>query len=386
MTRTGDQAFIKALNRSIVLNLIRTQSPISRTQIAKITGLNKATVSALVDELIQDNLVQEIGHGHARVGRRPVLLLFNANAGHVIGVDLGVNYIRVLATDLAARAHHAYESPLDPGAPLDANLRLVIDLVRQAADTLPASQLGIVGVGVGVPGLVDYNTGTVINAPNLHWRDLPLRERLEHELQMPVFVDNEANAGALGEKLFGCGKEVSDLVYVSVGIGIGTGVIVGGELMRGRRGLAGEFGHMTVETAGARCSCGNTGCLELYASEAAIEQLYVREAGRHAGLAEILSLVNQNDSAAISAVQAAGYYLGIGVANMINGLNPSMVVIGNRVSQFGDWLLRPVEQTVQSRSFVARYSATPIRLSALGRDAIAVGAAALVLHHYFSGP
>ncbi|SFU45475.1 ROK family transcriptional regulator [Alicyclobacillus macrosporangiidus] len=386
MTRTGDQAFIKALNRSIVLNLIRTQSPISRTQIAKITGLNKATVSALVDELIQDNLVQEVGHGHARVGRRPVLLLFNADAGHVIGMDLGVNYIRVLATDLAARARHAYESPLDPSASVETNLRLVVDMVRKAAEALPPSSLGIVGIGIGVPGLVDYDTGTVINAPNLRWSDLPLRERLERELQMPVFVDNEANAGALGEKLFGSGKDVSDLVYVSVGIGIGTGIIVGGELMRGRRGLAGEFGHMTVETAGARCSCGNTGCLELYASEAAVEQMYLRESGRPAKLAEIQERLAENDAAAISAVQAAGYYLGVGVANIINGLNPSMVVIGNRVAQFGDWLLRPVEQAVQNRSFVARNSATPIRISSLGRDAIAVGAAALVLHHYFSGP
>jgi predicted NBD/HSP70 family sugar kinase len=161
---------------------------------------------------------------------------------------------------------------------------------------------------------------------------------------------------------------------------------VGGDLMRGVRGLAGEFGHMTVEAGGAKCSCGNFGCLEIYASEAALEQAYQRASGRPARFEEVQERLQDNDPAAIEAVQSAGYYLGVGVANILNGLNPSMVVIGNRVAQLGEWLLRPIEQAVSSRCFVARYSPTPIRLSALGKDACAVGAAALVLHHYFSGP
>ncbi|WP_157067026.1 ROK family protein, partial [Alicyclobacillus shizuokensis] len=212
MKRTGDQAFIKELNKSIVLNLLRFHSPISRTQISVQTGLNKATVSSIVEELIHEDLVLEIGRGHTRVGRRPVLLLFNARAGYVVGVDLGVDYVRVIVSDLSGEIVAAREFPLtDNKGPQ----QMVESIVRAVADlkaALPPSSLGLIGIGVGVPGLVDYSHGIVLNAPNLAWRDVHLGALLENYLNLPVYVDNEANTGALGEKLFGIGKEVSDLI------------------------------------------------------------------------------------------------------------------------------------------------------------------------------
>lgn len=386
MKRTGDQSFIKELNKSIVLNLLRFQSPISRAQISQMTGLNKATVSLLVNELIQDNLILEVGHGHARVGRRPVLLLFNSNAGHTIGVDLGVNYIRIVVTDLSAHVLLAYETDIRDPHDVGQVVNQLVSLIQDTIAKVPDSPLGIIGVGVGVPGLVDFSQGIVLNAPNLQWRDVHLKALLQSYLQLPVFVDNEANAGALGEKLFGVGKQVSDLIYVSVGTGIGTGIIVNNELWRGARGVAGEFGHMTIETNGLKCSCGNTGCLEMYASEKAILHYYEKNTGKKLTFEEIMSRLKDNDPESVQAVQAAGQYLGIGIASLLNGFNPSLVLIGNRVSQARKWILRPVEQTVRSRCFITSYFPINIQVSSLGRDACAVGAAALVLDNYFSGP
>ncbi|WP_026961739.1 ROK family transcriptional regulator [Alicyclobacillus herbarius] len=386
MKRTGDQAFIKELNKSIVLNLLRFQSPISRTQISVQTGLNKATVSSIVEELIQEDLVLEVGRGHTRVGRRPVLLLFNARAGYVIGVDLGVDYVRVLATDLAGEIAGAREFRLTDNRTPQHVVESIVRGVHELKAELPRSPHGIIGVGVGVPGLVDFSHGIVLNAPNLAWRDVHLGALLENYLSLPVYVDNEANTGALGEKLFGVGKEASNLIYISVGTGIGTGIIVNNELVRGSQGIAGEFGHMTIEAQGLKCSCGNHGCLEMYASERALVQKYRHLTGLTLPTEDILARLKTGDADALQAIQTVGQYLGIGVANLAGGLNPSLILVGNRLASAGEWLLRPIEQTVQNRCFTMPYTQLRIQASSLGRNACAVGAASLVLHEYFAGP
>lgn len=386
MTRTGDQAFIKELNLAIVLNLLRFQGTVSRTQIAKLTGLNKATVSSLVDELISSQLVMEVGRAPSQVGRRPILLLFNANAGFVVGIDLGVDFARVVATDLSGQVTQARECHLSHPKNPQTVIGQLVEQIQAVITQLPPSPLGVVGVGVGVPALVDYTRGIVINAPNLGWRDVHLKALLESYSNLPVYVDNEANAGALGEKLRGAGKDVSDLVYISAGVGIGAGIIVNHELIRGAQGMAGEFGHMTVEPQGFRCDCGNQGCWEMYASEKALVDQYRRLSGRQLTSEAILALAEENETFALEALQAVGQYLGIGIANILNGLNPSLVLIGNRLGRAGNRLLGPVLQAVQSRCFIAPYAGVKVQMSALGPDACAIGAASLVLHEYFAGP
>ncbi|WP_026975246.1 ROK family protein [Alicyclobacillus contaminans] len=386
MKRTGDQAFIKEMNRSIVLNLLRFHSPISRTQISVQTGLNKATVSSIIDELIHENLAIEVGRGQTKVGRRPVLLLFNASAGYVIGIDLGVDYVRILATDLSANVVSSQELDMAEPRNVASVVERIANTVTQMREALPPSNLGVIGVGVGVPGLVDYSHGVVLNAPNLSWRDVPFGPLLATRLGLPVYVDNEANTGALGEKLFGMGKEVSHLIYVSVGTGIGTGIIVHNELVRGSQGIAGEFGHMTIESEGLQCSCGNHGCLEMYASERALIHRYQMLTKSKHSSEDILARLQSGEQAAKEAVHTIGTYLGIGLSNLINGLNPSLILIGNRLAQAGDWLLHPIQQTIQTRCFSVPYAPVTIRMSALGRNACAIGAAALVLHEHFAGP
>ncbi|RIV23082.1 ROK family transcriptional regulator [Alicyclobacillaceae bacterium I2511] len=386
MTRTGDQAFVKELNLSIVLNVLRFQGTVSRTQIAKLTGLNKATISSLVDELITKQLVIEVGRAPSQVGRRPILLLFNANAGFALGIDLEVDFVRVVATDLSGQIVQTQECSLTHPEHPQSVLGQLVEQIQTLVGQLPPTPFGVVGIGVGVPGLVDYRRGIVINAPNLGWRDIHLKALLESYVNLPVYVDNEANAGALGEKMRGAGRDVSDLVYISAGVGIGVGIIVNHELIRGAQGMAGEFGHMTVEPQGLRCGCGNQGCWEMYASEKALVDQYRRLSGRSLNSAAILSLVAENENFALESLQSIGQYLGIGIANILNGLNPSLVIIGNRLGRAGDRLLGPVLHTVQSRCFIAPYSEVKIQMSALGLDTCAIGAASLVLHEYFAGP
>ncbi|WAH43017.1 ROK family protein [Alicyclobacillus fastidiosus] len=386
MTRTADPAYMKEINKSIVINKIRFHSPISRTQISVDTGLNKATVSALIDELLQEGLVLEIGQGQSRVGRRPIMLLFNAKAGSVLGVELGVEYVRIVVTDLAAQVQNTYNTVLPDGADATAVIDTVVTSIQEAMEQAPPSKCGVIGIGIGVPGLVDYRRGIVLKAPHLNWDNIPLKAMLESRLRKPVFVDNEANAGALGEKLYGAGANVADLLYVSAGTGIGTGIVIDNDLLRGADGIAGEFGHMSIEANGAQCPCGNQGCWEMYASERALVSTYEKLAGSSSRFEDILSRLPASDRAALQAFQSVGQYLGVGISNLINGLNPSMIIVGNRLAQGGKVVVDGISQSIAKRCFISPHSKVSVQVSELGRDACPIGSAALVLHDFFTGP
>lgn len=210
-TPTGDQALIKRINTAIVLEYILRSAPLSRAQISEQSGLNKATVSSLVQDLIDGSLVKEIGTGQSSGGRKPVMLEFTATSGYAVGIDLGVNYIRGALTDLRGSIVAEHTSSLrhtEPGAAVEQLFGCIEALVAEA----PASPYGIIGIGVGVPGLVD-ESGTILFAPNLKWRDVPLQRLLTDRFSLPVTIDNEANMGALGEQKFGAGRSIHNLIY-----------------------------------------------------------------------------------------------------------------------------------------------------------------------------
>lgn len=376
---------MKEINKSVVLNRIRFYSPISRSQISTDTGLNKATVSALIDELLREELVVEVGHGQSRVGRRPIMLLFNAKVGTVLGVELGVEYIRIVVTDLAAKVLSTHSQPLPKDADATEVIEALVAAIEEAKASAPETNYGLVGIGIGVPGLVDFRRGIVLRAPHLNWANIPLKAMLESRFGVPVFVDNEANAGALGEKLYGAGTHISNLMYISAGTGIGTGIIIGNELLRGADGVAGEFGHMSIDTHGLACTCGNSGCWELYASERAVTSGYQRLTGESMSFEDVLDRLHMSDPAALQVFQSVGQYLGVGIVNLINGLNPSMILLGNRLAEGGKSVTDAVQQVIAARCFIGPYSKVTVQVASLGRDTCAVGSAALVLHHFFSG-
>lgn len=381
--RTGDQALVKALNKAIVLDMLRRHSPISRAEIAKVTGLNKATVSALVDELIAGEMVFEAGPGESSGGRRPQILNFNEQAGLVAGAELGVGFLRVAITDLRARVLWRQYVTFAPHEGPEPCVRLLASLIQEGMAAVPPTPRGLLGIGVGVPGLADYGEGRLIYAPNLHWENVPLRDWLQNSFPgLPIIVDNEANAAAVGEHWSGCAKDARTFVYLSVGVGLGAGVMLAGDLFRGVGGGAGEIGHTTIDVNGARCSCGNRGCWELYASEAALQ----RELNQSIPPGVVVQAARQGDSAAGAALSKVGEALGVGIANTLNTFNPELVVIGGGIAEAGGLVLEPARRVVEQRALSRPLGQTRILTSALGAEACAIGAGALVLHEAFRLP
>ncbi|HZG85793.1 ROK family transcriptional regulator [Paenibacillus sp.] len=382
MKLTGDQTYIKRMNKSLVLDTIIAHAPISRADISAKLGLNKATVSSLVAEWLDERLVLETGLGASSGGRKPVMLLYNAQAGYAVGVDLGVNYISAALTDLSgvvvARERQRLRDA-EPGAVLER----VVGLVRALTAQAPASPYGVVGVGVGVPGIVDGD-GVVLTAPNFGWRDVPLRAMLEDAAGLPACIENEANAGAVGEQRYGIGRDASDAVYISAGVGIGTGLIVGRDLYRGASGFSGELGHMTIQAdQGLPCGCGSSGCWEMYASEKALLHRLAPHPERE-DLESVLRLADEGDAAAADALSDIGRYLGIGVATILNAFNPEMVIVGNRLALARAYVEQPLLDAVERRSLRQHRRRARIEFASLGLDSAALGAASLAISRFLA--
>lgn len=388
MTITADLNLVKKINKSLVLDRILRRSPVSRAHIAKETGLTKATVSALVGELIDEHLVYETGTGASSGGRKPVMLVFNRLAGYAVGVDLGVNYMLAVLTDLQGTVVDELRRPLRSTSFEDATRELSA-AIRTLTERAPESSYGIVGIGIGVPGITD-DQGTVLFAPHLGWENAPLKERLETEFGIPVAIDNEANAGAIGEKNFGAGRQSSNLVYVSVGMGIGTGIIIQNELYRGNSGFSGEMGHVSIQAEGKPCRCGNIGCWELYASENALIEMSrelpsVRTAGA-AGpdLEELLALAQSGNADVAELFRRVGTYLGVGITNIINIFNPELIIIGNRFTAAEPWLSGPVRSVIDRRSLPFHRRDLRLEFSSLGTRSTVLGAAFLAISQFFA--
>ncbi|WP_284641500.1 ROK family transcriptional regulator [Paenibacillus silviterrae] len=382
MKQTGDLTLVKRMNKSIVLNHIRFDSPISRARIAELTGLTKATVSSLVAEWIESGLVREIGEGASSGGRKPVMLVFDASAAYVVGVDLGTDYVLAVLTDLngnvveESRSKHENES-------VDAVIDAVNESIREVAGRVPDSRYGVVGIGIGIPGISDEE-GNVLFAPNLGWENVPLQQRISEEFGLPVVIENEANAGAVGEQRFGAAQDSSFLVYVSIGSGIGTGILIKGELFRGSTGFSGELGHVTIEHNGKPCRCGNAGCWELYASEKALVE-DARNAIPGVKVDALLQLAADGEPAAIEAFGRLGRYLGIGMVNIINGFNPESIVIGGRLATAEAWLKEPIREVIESRSLPYPRASLKVQFSSLGMRSTVLGVCSLAITRFFAG-
>ncbi|VBB06903.1 Hypothetical protein LUCI_2143 [Lucifera butyrica] len=396
---TADQVLVKQINKAIVLNTIQKNETVFRAEIAKKTGLNRSTVSGLVDELLADGLILETGIGISQGGRKPVILSINRNYGSIIGVDCGVNYILIVLTNFAGEILLERRIPVSAADLPEERIGLLKQLIQETINSAPSSVSGIIGIGICVPGIVNYEEGLILQTPNLNWHNVPLKKIIQDQFQIPVLIDNDANAGAIGEKWFGLGKKATDLVYLSAGIGIGTGVLIKNELYRGASGLAGEMGHVTIHMHGRRCSCGNIGCWEEYAAEKALLNFISENIGNypatgfldkhHIGqltVFEIVQAAKAGDPLSIAALKHIGQQLGIGVANIINTFNPSTVIIGNTLAVAEEFILDELKAEVKARCFTAKYYPITIVCSALGIYAGAMGAASLILSRVFAAP
>ncbi|MBO0958706.1 ROK family transcriptional regulator [Neobacillus sp. MM2021_6] len=378
--KTWNQQIVKENNKALVLQMILAKEPLSRADIAQVTGLNKATVSSMVNELLDEELIYESGPGESSGGRRPVLLHFNKVAGYAIGLNIGVNYILCILTDLKGNILiEKNQLLLDTSYPVVTSL--VIEMIHSVMDEMPKSKYGTVGIGIGVPGIVD-KSGTILLAPNLGWKDLSLKQLITDEFNLPVIIENEANAGSYGEKQFGVGQNFQNIVYVSAGIGIGVGIILNGELYQGKNGFAGEMGHMIIEANGKPCSCGSRGCWEAYASEHALINV---ENQKYLSLELLIELAEKNDQSALNLFEQIGRYLGYGINNIINTFNPEQVIIGNRLAKAQKWLEESIRKTINTHTLSFHRQEVELQFSTLSIYSAALGVIAFVVEDFITG-
>ncbi|TMW70408.1 ROK family transcriptional regulator [Alteribacter natronophilus] len=395
---TGSFQLMKSLNRSIIMNLIRTHSPISRAEIAKKAKLTPPTVTNIVNELLREDLILEGKTGVSKGGRKPILLTINKDSRFVFGVDVGAREVRVALTNLDAELVCHKRSSLPQGFNKEELMDTIKGIIQDVLDENLVERSRILGIGIGMHGIVDHEKGIAVYAPNFGLSDIRLKEELENTFSYPVKVENDARAMALGELWFGNGREKENVVVVNVGIGIGAGVIFNGRLYHGEHGIAGEIGHTIIDLNGRKCACGNYGCLQTVAGSSRIRQKAIEEMslGRKSLVEELSEgdpdridgelvhrAAEQGDSLAEEVFEQTGRFLGLGIMNLINFVNPERVIIGGGVSKAGRFIMEPVKEVVETRALTDKARTTEIMASKLGDQGTITGAATLILAQLF---
>lgn len=375
---------IRDINRQIVLNYVREREPISRAEIARETELQRSTVSAIVESLKIEGLVEEVGEGESTGGRRPTMLRLRTKEAIALGVSITPTCTTVALSDLAGRVISQQEFLTDPDP------RRTFDEVNAVLKHYSQRNSGVEGVGVSLPGLVDPATGNAIYVPYFKWRDFPIAEIITSATKLPVVIDNDANAVALAELWFGR-PEVSDardFILVLVAEGVGTGIIFDGQVYRGERGAAGEFGHMIIGThAPVPCSCGNHDCWEAFSSERAALSRYATLTGSadvvSRGFKDLVDRALAGESKPREALIETAFYLGIGISNLIVGFSPEAVVVGGEIARAWSLVEKALTETVD-RSVRRGLPSARIMPSTLGEKPTLRGALSLVLARKFA--
>jgi predicted NBD/HSP70 family sugar kinase len=376
---------IRDINRQIVLNYVREREPISRAEIARETALQRSTISAIIESLTEEGLVEEVGEGESTGGRRPTLLRLRTKAAIAVGVAITPSCTTIATSDLTGRIVEQEEFPTNPDP--DQTLGEVMALIRK----LSLSNAGsIEAVGVSLPGLVDPSTGTAVYVPYFKWRDIPIAKKIGEAVGLPVIIDNDANAVALAELWFGR-PEVSDardFILVLVAEGVGTGIIFDGQVYRGQRGAAGEFGHMVIGTqAPVPCSCGNLDCWEAFSSERAAVARYLKLSGEelrpHFGFCELVDRALRGEDPAKAALIDTAHYLGIGISNLVVGFSPEAVVVGGEIARAWPLVEDALRETIE-HSVRRGLASAQIMPSTLGEKPELRGALSLVLASKFA--
>ena len=380
-----------------ILRIIRDRGPLAASDIVRISGLAKSTVSIHVERLLEAGLVRQ----EARPGSKRSKLKIAEGAGVVVGVDVGQTHLAVGLCDLEAELLHRERVPLalvreTPEAVLERACRLIAGLLARRAGGRPGRLLGI---GVGLPGPVDYARGVPVSPPVMPgWDRFPVVSRLGGRFGCPVFVDNDVNVMALGERNAGAAQEADDFLFVKVGTGIGAGLVARGRIYRGAKGAAGDIGHIGIDGDATPCRCGNRGCLEAVAGGAGLSVLAERMAregasdflaqraarGEPLDAAAVALGATAGDEACVRALMESGRKVGDVLAKLVNFFNPSLIVVGGGLALVGERYLASIREAVYRRSTPLATADLVVRKSALGEDAGVIGAAVLVLDEILS--
>lgn len=402
-TTSADQALVRVLNLSLVLRYIHNEAPVSRAQIAHVTGLNKSTVSSLVEELIKHKLIHETGTNSMGTGRPATLLEVNPRAGAIIGAELGVDFIAIVLTDFTGQILWRELTNVNPDDAQETILARTLELTNQAIRVCAEHALDCLGLGLSLPGTVDLERGVLVFAPNLGWRNVPLRKIFSDHTGLNVYVENDANAAAIAEHLFGVARKSEDFIFVVVGIGIGGGLFLNGNLYRGKDGFAGEIGHTPIvaEPYQLLCHCGKRGCWEPYANQGSIIRrvqtrlddklesiipCMLEEQNATLSIAIIKQAADEGDRQALESLAETGAALGLGFAGLIDTFNPEKIILGGPLSILGKYLLPAIIDTASKHSFSTSSPSAEILPSRFETDAVLVGAISIVVDDILSNP
>jgi predicted NBD/HSP70 family sugar kinase len=389
----ADQTTVRRANLGIVLRHVAARGSCSRARIAAETGLTRGTVSSLVAELIDLALLRETGEDESpgRVGR-PAQTLELADTVVAIGLEVNVDYLAVSVEDLTGQIRYERRVFVDnrrssPGPVLSRLARMA----RRALESAESQGLLPVGVAVAVPGLVEVGAGTLLRAPNLGWTRLAVADELRQRLPgLPIRIENEANLAALAEHWQGNAGDLRSFICVFGEIGVGAGIFVDGELYRGAHGFGGEFGHVTVDPAGAVCACGSRGCLETIVGQEVIARrcgVEIAAGGLVRSVTEeLVRRATAGDALVRETLEDVGATLGIALASAVNLFDLDAVVLGGCFGPLSPWLVESVRHALRARVLSAEWSICEVYPSALGELAAVRGAAALILREVLSAP
>ena len=395
---------IKAHNMRAVLLSLLYHEPTYRAQLAKDTSLSTTTITNLVDELVELGVVYDGGpmvtSGRRRVGRPRSSLCLVADARYAIGFHLGVDTYRIGVANLKGEIVHSADGTFATDGDIEPHLEEMVDAIEQTVVESGIERQRLIGAGLGVAGLVNHHEGIISFAPNLGWHDVPIADFFARRLEIPVIVDNNVRAMALGAAFFGEGRGHRSLVFVFYSrAGLGAGIVVDNRILRGNSVGAGEIGHtIMVADGGKQCRCGNRGCLETLVSENVLieraEELSRQhadstlaaelcQASQMAKIGCIFDAARQGDPWALTAVDEVARYLGYALSNLVNVINPSLILLGGMFAQGEDLFIPRLEDTIQATAFAKLGANIQLQTTAFGPEAGIIGAAALPLTNHF---
>jgi len=394
--KAGNNSFLKEYNKKIILDIIRINKAISRAEISHLSGLSATAVGGIAESLIQEGYIYEIGSGESSGGRKPVLLALKPMTFYSVGIDLDVDALNVLLMDITGDVIDKSIYRNISTSDWDKLSEVTLPLINTILNKNNVNLSNLLGLGISVPGFIDIEGKTVIMAPNLGWNYVDIVDVFQKNWDIPVYIENEAKCSAICENWIGQCTSDKDFVCINIKTGIGAGIFASGKLYRGAAGTAGEVGHIVVDEGGARCGCGNYGCLETVAStpsiinrcikyvkQGVVSSLNQIEDIEKVTIDDIVKAAFHQDSFALNLLNESARYIGIAVSNIVNTLNPSKIVLGKDFCKYADVVMDVVEGVVKAKAIQYASASVDVVASNIGQDSSAMGAAIIPVKKLF---
>ncbi|MDF2524493.1 MAG: transcriptional regulator/sugar kinase [Clostridiales bacterium] len=394
--RAANNKYLRKVNETELLDLIRIHKSVSRAELSNLTGLSPTAIGVIVLNLLDAGYIIETGSGESNGGRRPVMLELKPKSFYSVGVDMDVNYINLVLMDITGEVIKEKYSTVSEFLDSTSVIEFVANNINEIIKEQGLNSEQVLGVGVSIPGMVDSRNGIVTFAPNLMWENVNVKQQLTELLGISVFVENESMASAIGENWVGLCQGVSNFICINSKSGIGSGIFISGKPYRGVGCTAGEIGHIVIDDEGPKCGCGNYGCLEtMVSSKRMVEKasklfrqgVFSRSEditdAQEITLDYIISAAREGDETAKSILNEAARYLGIAISNLVNTLNPEKIILGKEFVKYADLVMSQIQKIVETRSIKKAALNVQISESKLGERASMLGAAIIPIRTLF---